>query len=151
LARHDHAGVLLYETLYKNGFANQPEAKSPDDGLALYDCRITNAVKCLPPQNKPVGSEINSCNSLLSTELNQLPEHSVIIALGSIAHQAVLKALQLRQKAHPFAHGAEHRLAEHRRLLDSYHCSRYNTQTRRLTPAMFNKVFRRARRLLDNV
>jgi uracil-DNA glycosylase family 4 len=147
----DHAGILLYETLYKNGFSNQAQADSPDDGLTLYDCRITNAVKCLPPQNKPVGSEINTCNSQLGAELTELPTHSVILALGSIAHQAVLKALQLRQKDFPFAHGAEHRLAQDRRLLDSYHCSRYNTQTRRLTPAMFNKVFRRARRLLDNV
>ena len=147
----DHAGVLLYETLHKNGFSNQAEAISPDDGLTLFDCRITNAVKCLPPQNKPVGSEINTCNALLSEELAGLPESSVILALGSIAHQAVLKALQLRQKDYPFAHAAEHKLSDSLRLLDSYHCSRYNTQTKRLTPAMFNKVFRRARRLLDNV
>jgi uracil-DNA glycosylase family 4 len=147
----DHAGLLLYETLHKNGFSNQAEATSPDDGLTLYDCRITNAVKCLPPQNKPVGSEVNTCNSLLSAELTELPQQSVIIALGSIAHQAVLKALQLRQKAYPFGHATEHKLQDGVLLLDSYHCSRYNTQTRRLTPAMFNKVFRRARRLLDNV
>jgi uracil-DNA glycosylase family 4 len=144
----DHAGILLYQTLYKNGFSNQPVADRPDDGLVLYNCRITNAVKCLPPQNKPVGSEINTCNQMLSNELAELPEQSVIVALGAIAHQAVLKGYSLRQKPYPFAHGAKHRLADGRYLLDSYHCSRYNTQTRRLTPAMFNQVFRRAKRLL---
>jgi uracil-DNA glycosylase family 4 len=147
----DHAGILLYKTLYKHGFSNQPNADSKDDGLMLNDCRITNAVKCLPPQNKPVGSEVNTCNQLLSEELKELPQDSVIIALGSIAHQAVLKGFELRQKAYSFAHGAKHLLPDGRYLLDSYHCSRYNTQTRRLTPAMFNQVFRQARRLLDNV
>lgn len=147
----DHAGILLYETLYRHGFSNQPQATAPDDGLRLHDCRITNAVKCLPPQNKPVGSEINTCNDLLAGELEALPAPSVVVALGAIAHQAVLKGFGLRQKAFPFAHGAEHELPGEHRLLDSYHCSRYNTQTRRLTPAMFNRVFRRARRLLDTV
>ncbi len=144
----DHAGILLYETLHANGFSNQAEASAADDGLRLYDCRITNAVKCLPPQNKPVGAEINTCNRFLSQELAELPPSAVIVALGAIAHQAVLKGLQLRQQAFRFAHGAEHALPDGRRLLDSYHCSRYNTQTRRLTPKMFNQVFRRARRLL---
>ncbi len=144
----DHAGILLYETLHANGFSNQAEATAADDGLQLYDCRITNAVKCLPPQNKPVGAEINTCNRFLSQELAELPPSAVIVALGAIAHQAVLKGLQLRQQAFRFAHGAEHALPDGRRLLDSYHCSRYNTQTRRLTPKMFNQVFRRARRLL---
>ncbi len=147
----DHAGILLYETLHNNGFSNQPQATARDDGLELYDCRITNAVKCLPPQNKPVGSEINTCNQFLGKELTGLPATSVIIALGSIAHQSVLKGFQLRQKSFPFAHAAEHRLPDGPRLIDSYHCSRYNTQTRRLTPPMFNKVFRRARRLLDAI
>ncbi len=144
----DHAGILLYETLHKNGFSNRPQAVSLDDGLQLKDCRITNAVKCLPPQNKPVGSEINTCNGFLCEELTGPSAPSLVIALGSIAHQAVLKALKLRQKDFPFAHAAEHRLGEGLHLLDSYHCSRYNTQTRRLTPKMFNQVFRRARRLL---
>lgn len=147
----DHAGILLYETLHANGFSNQPQATLSDDGLELYDCRITNAVKCLPPQNKPVGAEINGCNSFLAQELGALPNPAVIIALGSIAHQAVLKGFQLRQRAYPFAHAAEHKLPDAIRLIDSYHCSRYNTQTRRLTPKMFNQVFRRARRLLDAV
>lgn len=145
----DHAGILLYETLHANGFSNQSQATSPDDGLELHGCRITNAVKCLPPQNKPVGSEINTCNRFLSAELDMLPTSAVIMALGSIAHQAVLKGFQQRQKAFPFAHGALHKLPGGKYLLDSYHCSRYNTQTRRLTPAMFNRVFRHARRLLD--
>ncbi|MEJ2454996.1 MAG: uracil-DNA glycosylase [Candidatus Thiodiazotropha sp.] len=144
----DHAGILLYETLHANGFSNQAEATAADDGLRLYDCRITNAVKCLPPQNKPVGAEINTCNRFLSQELAELPPSAVIVALGAIAHQAVLKGFKLRQQAYRFAHGAEHTLPDGRRLLDSYHCSRYNTQTRRLTPKMFNQVFRRARRLL---
>jgi uracil-DNA glycosylase family 4 len=147
----DHAGILLYETLYANGFSNQPLATALNDGLELYDCRITNAVKCLPPQNKPVGEEINTCNHFLARELGALPNPAVIIALGSIAHQAVLKGFQLRQKAYPFGHAAEHKLPDAVRLIDSYHCSRYNTQTRRLTPKMFNQVFRRARRLLDAV
>ncbi|MEJ2693027.1 MAG: uracil-DNA glycosylase [Candidatus Thiodiazotropha sp.] len=147
----DFAGILLYETLHANGFSNQAEATSPDDGLELYDCRITNAVKCLPPQNKPIGSEINSCNRHLSAELAGLPAPSVIIALGTIAHRSVVKGFKLRQAACPFGHGAEHELPQGHRLLDSYHCSRYNTQTRRLTPTMFNRVFRRARVLLDAV
>ncbi len=147
----DHAGILLYETLYAHGFSNQPEGAAADDGLRLHDCRITNAVKCLPPQNKPTGAEVNTCNAFLADELRALPDSAVIIALGSIAHQAVLKGLQLRLQSHPFAHAAEHRLERGQRLLDSYHCSRYNTQTRRLTPKMFNQVFRRARRLLDAV
>ncbi|MGD8910212.1 MAG: uracil-DNA glycosylase [Chromatiales bacterium] len=147
----DHAGILLYETLHANGFSNQAQATAANDGLELYDCRITNAVKCLPPQNKPVGAEINTCNQFLSEELAGLSASAVIIALGAIAHQAVVKSLQLRQQAYPFAHAAEHRLPDGRRLIDSYHCSRYNTQTRRLTPKMFHQVFRRARRLLDAV
>jgi uracil-DNA glycosylase family 4 len=147
----DHAGILLYETLHANGFSNQAQATAANDGLELYDCRITNAVKCLPPQNKPVGAEINTCNQFLSEELAGLSTSAVIIALGAIAHQAVVKGLQLRQQAYPFAHAAEHRLPDGRRLIDSYHCSRYNTQTRRLTPKMFHQVFRRARRLLDAV
>jgi len=147
----DHAGILLYQTLYAHGFSNQPEGVAADDGLELYDCRITNAVKCLPPQNKPTGAEINACNAFLANELRALPASAVIIALGSIAHQAVLKGFKLRLQSHPFAHAAEHRLDGGVTLIDSYHCSRYNTQTRRLTPKMFDQVFRRARRLLDAV
>lgn len=144
----DYAGVLLYRTLHDYGFATAPESVSPDDGLELPDCRITNAVKCLPPDNKPVGAEINECNVYLQAELDTLVDGSVVIALGGIAHRAVVKALGLRQAACPFGHAAEHALPG-MTLLDSYHCSRYNTNTGRLTSGMFADVFRRARDLLD--
>jgi uracil-DNA glycosylase family 4 len=145
----DHAGILLYETLHRYGFSNRPESLALNDGLRLQDCRITNAVKCLPPQNKPLGGEVNNCNGFLAEELCELPESAVVLALGSIAHNAVVKATGGRQKDFPFGHGREHRLEGRRTLLDSYHCSRYNTQTRRLTPDMFRQVFARARELLS--
>ncbi|MGB5518430.1 MAG: uracil-DNA glycosylase, partial [Gammaproteobacteria bacterium] len=132
----DHAGILLYQTLHKYGFASKAESLSADDGLRLINCRITNAVKCLPPQNKPVAAEINTCNHWLSGELDALPDEHVIVALGSIAHKAVVMALGLKQANYKFAHGAEHTL-NRGVLIDSYHCSRYNTQTRRLTTPMF--------------
>lgn len=143
----DYAGVLLYETLYKYGFSNAPRSVSADDGLELLGCRITNAVKCLPPQNKPVGSEINACRQFLAAELAALGEGSTVIALGSIAHKSVVAGFGLVQKACPFAHAAEHRMPRGITLIDSYHCSRYNTQTRRLSTAMFEQVFARAREL----
>jgi uracil-DNA glycosylase family 4 len=145
----DHAGLLLYRTLYAHGFADAAESLSADDGLELIDCRITNAVKCLPPQNKPVGGEVNACNGYLAAELADLADDAVVMALGGVAHKAVINALNLRQKDHVFAHGAEHDLGR-LRLIDSYHCSRYNTQTRRLTEEMFDRVFARARALLDD-
>ena len=144
----DHAGLLLYETLHAFGFSNQAEATAVDDGLELLDCRITNAVKCLPPDNKPVGAEINTCNTYLANELRLLPKNSVMLALGGIAHRAIVRALSLRQADYPFGHAAEHDLAEGLLLLDSYHCSRYNTNTRRLTGEMFRAVFARAKELL---
>jgi len=145
----DHAGILLYQTLYRHAFATRPESRAADDGLQLRDCRITNAVKCLPPQNKPVGAEVSACRDYLAVELSELPHGAVVIALGSIAHKSVVAALRLRQKDFGFAHAAEHALPREMILLDSYHCSRYNTQTRRLTEPMFDAVFSRARRLLD--
>ena len=145
----DHAGILLYQTLYEYGFASAANSSSADDGLELIDCRITNAVKCLPPQNKPIGSEVRNCNQYLRRELTRLDVGSVIIALGGIAHKAVISALDLKQVAHPFAHAAEHSLPQDMLLIDSYHCSRYNTQTRRLTEPMFKQVFARARDLLQ--
>ena len=145
----DHAGLLLYRTLHEYGFASASESLSVDDGLELIDCRITNAVKCLPPQNKPVGSEIRNCNTYLRRELGVLDKGSIIIALGGIAHRAVISALDLKQAGHPFGHAAEHDLPQNRLLIDSYHCSRYNTQTRRLTESMFRQVFSRARDLLS--
>jgi uracil-DNA glycosylase family 4 len=144
----DHAGILLYETIYKFGFSSSPVSKSIDDGLELRNCRITNAVKCLPPQNKPIGSEINSCNSYLCQELEQMPTNSVILALGSIAHNSVIKAFSMRQKEYKFGHNRLHQIKPGLKLLDSYHCSRYNTQTKRLTPEMFEQVFAHAKELL---
>jgi uracil-DNA glycosylase family 4 len=144
----DHAGILLYETLYRCGFSNQAESTALDDGLALSDCRITNAVKCLPPQNKPLATEIACCNDFLTRELQAMPAQSVVLALGAIAHRAVLMALERKQRLFPFGHAAEHSLGGGLTLLDSYHCSRYNTQTGRLTPEMFQAVFARARELL---
>ncbi len=144
----DHAGILLYETLHRFGFADRPESVSARDGLRLRNCRITNAVKCLPPANKPTGDEIKTCNRYLADELDGLPERAVVLALGTIAHQAVLRGLKLRLADYRFRHGARHRLPNGLILVDSYHCSRYNTQTRRLTPAMFAAVFKQARSLL---
>lgn len=144
----DYAGILLYETLHAFGYASRPVSESRADGLLLKDCRITNAVKCLPPQNRPLPAEIRTCNRYLQAELHDLPEDAVIIALGRVAHEAVLRALGMRLSAHAFGHGAVHRLAGGRRMVDSYHCSRYNTQTRRLTPEMFRTVFRTAGELL---
>ena len=145
----DYAGVLLYATLHKFGFANQPEGASPDDGLRLKGCRINNAVKCVPPQNKPLPEEIRTCNRYLSADLTRTREDTVVLALGRIAHEATLRCFGLKLKDYVFKHGAEHELPGGRTLLDSYHCSRYNTQTKRLTPAMFEKVVGRARKLVD--
>ncbi len=145
----DHAGILLYATLHAHGFASAPCSTAADDGLRLFDCRITNAVKCVPPANKPDGAEIRRCNQFLAHELSSVPRGAVLVALGAIAHDAILRALGMRPASMAFGHGNEHVLADNRVLLDSYHCSRYNTQTRRLTPAMFDAVFARARALLD--
>lgn len=141
----DYAGILLYETLHAFGFASQPVSVAADDGLQLIDCRITNAVKCLPPQNKPEPAEIKTCNRWLADEFRVAPEVRVILALGLVAHKAVLLACGLKQAALPFAHAARHVLPDGRVLIDSYHCSRYNTQTRRLTNADFHDVFHRIR------
>ena len=145
----DFAGILLYETLYKFGLASSRRSVSVDDGLTLMRARITNAVKCLPPQNKPLPAEIKECNRYLEAELAQSPEARVILALGAIAHIAVLRAHRLRVSEYRFAHGAEHALPGGRVLVNSYHCSRYNTQTRRLTASMFEAVVGRAVALLD--
>lgn len=144
----DYAGLLLYEALYEFGFSNQAKSESLADGLELKRCRITNAVKCLPPQNKPASSEINQCNPFLATELRALPERAVILALGTVAHQAVLKACDLKLSSAAFAHNAQHALPGGRTLIDSYHTSRYNVQTKRLTKDMFSDVFRSIGRLL---
>jgi len=144
----DHAGILLYRTLHEHGFASRPESVCPRDGLRVRACRITNAVKCLPPANRPLPAEVRRCNPFLATELAALAPGGVVVALGAVAHAAVLRALGLPAARARFAHGAEHAFPGGRRLIDSYHCSRYNTNTRRLTPAMFRRVFARARHLL---
>jgi uracil-DNA glycosylase family 4 len=144
----DHAGILLYRTLHEFGFASRAESIAADDGLQLINCRITNSVKCVPPENKPLPAEIQTCNRYLQAEIERVAADTVLLALGSVAHAAVLRALQLKASAYVFAHAAEHQLPSGAVLLDSYHCSRYNTQTRRLTTAMFADVFRRAAALL---
>ncbi len=142
----DFAGKLLYSTLHQFGFATSGEpldaSGRANAALELEDCRITNAVRCLPPQNKPLPDEIRQCNAYLAQELAGLPRGAALLALGTVAHNAVLRALGLRATAHPFAHGARHPLPNGMVLYDSYHCSRYNTQTKRLTEAMFHDVFR---------
>jgi uracil-DNA glycosylase family 4 len=145
----DYAGILLYETLHAFGFASRPVSEAADDGLVLTGCRITNAVKCLPPANKPEPVEIKTCNHYLVAELQASPEVRVILALGLVAHKAVLMALGLKQSALVFGHGARHELPGGRILIDSYHCSRYNTQTRRLTGEGFRNVFQTIRQELD--
>lgn len=144
----DYAGILLYQTLYDCGFASAPESVSRDDGLSLMNCRITNAVKCLPPQNKPTTEEVRTCNAYLQQELAALAAGSVVLALGKIAHDAIIRSLGLKLSAYPFGHGAEHAL-DGFTLVDSYHCSRYNTQTRRLTEAMFRDVMLQAKARLS--
>ena len=146
----DYAGVLLYQTLHKFGFADRPVSISADDGLRLTGCRITNAVKCLPPENKPTGDEVRRCNGFLAKEISVLPKDSILLALGGIAHKAVLMAAAEKIAPRKFAHGARHRLQSGLTLFDSYHCSRYNTQTRRLTAAMFEQVFADIRRFLED-
>jgi uracil-DNA glycosylase family 4 len=141
----DHAGILLYDTLHRYGYASVNQSVAADDGLVLERCRITNAVKCLPPQNKPLPDEVRRCNAYLKDELELLDTGAAILALGSIAHQAVLMAFGLRRAEYGFAHGARHVLPSGHVLFDSYHCSRYNTNTRRLTPEMFRDVFQTIR------
>jgi uracil-DNA glycosylase family 4 len=145
----DHAGILLYQTLYEAGLASRPLSASVDDGLTLLNARIVNAVKCVPPQNKPLPQEIRCCNAYLAGELRQLSAVRVYLALGRVAHDAVLMARGLTRGRYLFAHGREHILDEAQCMLDSYHCSRYNTSTRRLTPAMFRTVVARACELAD--
>jgi len=147
----DHAGILLYETLHRFGWTSASLSSSATDGLRLTGCRITNAVKCVPPQNKPTPAEIATCNGFLAAEIAALGQGTVILALGAIAHGAVLRSIGLRASAVPFGHGAEHPLPGGRVLVDSYHCSRYNTQTRRLTTDMFKDVVGRATALSNRV
>ncbi|MCA6120739.1 uracil-DNA glycosylase [Bradyrhizobium sp. WSM 1704] len=141
----DYAGDLLYATLLEYGFASGVYQARPDDGLKLVDCRISNAVRCVPPQNKPLPAEINTCRQFLSATIATMPKLRAIVLLGRIAHESTLKALGLRLAAAPFAHGAVHKSGQVK-LYDSYHCSRYNTNTGVLTADMFRKVFANVRK-----
>jgi uracil-DNA glycosylase family 4 len=145
----DASGDMLFAALHKYGFASQASSSSGDDNMRLLDCRITNAVKCVPPQNRPQGDEIKRCNSYLRAEITSLRAGAVILALGTIAHSSILKALGLQQSLTRFAHLAEYRLSDQYRLIDSYHCSRYNINTGRLTQAMFERVMQRIRQVLQ--
>jgi uracil-DNA glycosylase family 4 len=140
----DYAGILLYESLHALGLASAPESRDRSDGLQLSGVRITNAVKCLPPENKPLPAEIKTCNRYLAAELAELTSVRAILALGTVAHDAVLAASGLKRGAAKFGHGNEFELPGGRWMVDSYHCSRYNTQTRRLTTPMFRAVLERA-------
>jgi uracil-DNA glycosylase family 4 len=144
----DYAGDLLYATLLKYGFAEGSYEARPDDGLALVDCRISNAVRCVPPQNKPLPAEINTCRPFLAATIATMPRLRAIVALGRVAHDTLLKTLGLRAAAAPFTHGAIHQ-AGPLKLYDSYHCSRYNTNTGVLTEEMFRSVFARVKADLD--
>ncbi len=142
----DYAGDLLYATLSKFGFAEGTYDARPDDGLRLTDCMITNAVRCVPPQNKPVGQEMKACRPFLTATIEAMLQVKVILALGRIAHENTLSALDMKRSDWKFAHNAEHEIRDDVMLIDSYHCSRYNTNTGRLTEAMFEDVFRSIRR-----
>jgi uracil-DNA glycosylase family 4 len=144
----DYAGDLLYATLIEYGFAEGTYRARPDDGLKLVDCRIANAVHCVPPQNKPLPAEINTCRRFLEANLEAMPNLRAIIALGRIAHDSVLKPLNLKASQAPFGHGAVHQAGAFK-LYDSYHCSRYNTNTGVLTPDMFRSVFAKVKADLD--
>ncbi len=147
----DYAGDLLYETLRKHEFAQGDYGRRPDDGLVLVGCRITNAVRCVPPENKPTGREAATCRRFLEAEIEGLPNLRAVLALGAVAHGAVLAALGLTRSHFPFRHGAIHDLPAPVWLADSYHCSRYNTNTGRLTAEMFDAVFAALRTRLSGV
>jgi len=137
----DYAGVLLYETLLKYGYAEGKYEARPDDGLRLTGCRITNAVRCVPPENKPTGDEVKTCQRFFAATLAEMKDLRVLLALGKIAHDTVVRSFGGKLSAYPFAHNAVHRLENGLILVNSYHCSRYNTQTGRLTEGMFHDVF----------
>lgn len=144
----DFAGVVLYEALAKHGFANGSYQARADDGFTLKQVRITNAVRCVPPENKPTPAEEKACNQFLVREMAAMPNLRLILSLGLTSHQAVLRTLKHKAKDHKFAHGAVHAVGEGLQLLDSYHTSRYNVSTGRLTQAMFDQIILQARQLL---
>ena len=138
----------MYRNLHEFGFASKPESVSRDDGLTLTNCRITNSVKCVPPENKPLPGEIRLCSRYLTAELQTLPANAVILVLGVVAHKATLEALGESHVKYKFVHGKEYALPNGMTLIDSLHTSRYNTQTKRLTEEMFRSVMARARELV---
>ena len=146
----DYAGDLLYAMLAEFGFSKGQYALRADDGLTLRHCMISNAVRCVPPKNKPTSAEINTCRQFLANRINALPNLKVIMALGRIAHDSTLSALECRRAAHPFGHSARHEVRHGLTLIDSYHCSRYNTNTGRLTEDMFRQVFEEIRKILKD-
>jgi uracil-DNA glycosylase family 4 len=146
----DFAGDLLYATLLAQGLAEGTYAARPDDGLVLTRARIVNAVRCVPPENKPTPAEINTCRAFLTAEMAAMPDLRGVLALGKVAHDSIVRAVGLRLSALPFTHGASHALPDGRRLIDSYHCSRYNQNTRRLTPDMFRAAVAQAVASIDD-
>ncbi len=144
----DFAGELLYGTLLKYGFAEGEFKARADDGLKLVNCRITNAVRCVPPENKPLGDEINKCRPFLGGQIENMPNLKIILSLGLVSHNTVLKTCGEKLSSHKFAHGAVHILNNDLTLIDSYHCSKYNTSTKRLTEEMFHEVFKNVRSLI---
>ena len=144
----DWAGDLLYQTLVKFGFAKGQYGQSADDELELIDAIIVNAVRCVPPENKPVGAEINACRPFLTATVEDCTDVKCVVALGGIAHNSFLTVFGMKKKDHPFGHGNEHALPNGATLVDSYHCSRYNTNTGRLTEEMFENIFERAREII---
>jgi uracil-DNA glycosylase family 4 len=144
----DASGDLLFATLFDYGFASQPQSRSLTDGMQLIDCRVTNAVKCLPPQNHPDPDEVNTCNAYLVDEIKELPSSGALLALGGVAHRALIKALKLRQADYPFAHAAQYDLPDGRKLFSSYHPSRYNIHTGKLTAECFARVINMIREAL---
>ena len=140
----DFAGDLLFQMLDEFGLSTGEYQSRPDDGVDLHNIRIVNAVRCVPPQNKPIGAEINTCRQFLVEDINAMTSMKAMITLGRIGHLSALKALGLREKDYPFGHAARHDLPNGVKLIASYHCSRYNTQTGRLTTEMFRDVFRKA-------
>ncbi|HXV73852.1 MAG TPA: uracil-DNA glycosylase [Sphingomonadales bacterium] len=145
----DYAGDLLYATMKKFGFAEGNYGERPDDGLRLKDAFITNAVRCVPPENKPLPAEVSTCRQFLAAQIAALPGLKIILALGAVAHGSVLKVFGVKAAGEKFAHGACHALPGGLALVDSYHCSRYNTSTKRLSPAMFEAVFESVRKTLS--
>jgi uracil-DNA glycosylase len=146
----DYAGDLLYATLIEYGFAQGTYRATPEDGLTMVDAAIVNSVRCVPPENKPLPVEINTCRQFLIATIAAMPNVRAMLALGRIAHDSALPALGLKRAAFPFGHGAIHEIGGGKRLYDSYHCSRYNTNTGVLTPDMFRSVFAEIRKWLDN-